>query len=524
MKKVFGLLGWIGVALVVAAVVIRFSKPEWAQWSPRLALAGLVVTLLYTATQWRDIARSFSSKGMRYGSISIASVLLVFGIIFAVNYIALTRSKRWDLTAGGQFSLSDQTKQILAGLKKPLTIQAFYAQSQNQTPSDLRDRLDGYTYQSKQVTVDYIDADRSPTEAQKAGITTVPTLVLNYDGRTEKATAADEQTVTNALKKVVEGKAKKIYFLQGHGEHDPAGSDPNGYSGISDAVKNDNFESAPLTLAQAGKVPDDASVIVIAGPQTDLLAPELDALRAYLKKGGKLLLMIDPPDKGTGPEPAGLIALARDWGVTLGNDIIVDASGLGQLLGTNASVPIAMPVQHPITNNFRVMTAFPLARSATPIDGGTNGHTAQKILQTSPQSWAESDIKGLYATGQPAEDVAKGDKAGPVSIAAAVSAPADAAPGAPADAPKPETRVVVVGDSDFAANRALGLQGNRELFLNISNWLAQQEDLIAIRPKDKNDRPITITADQGQTVYWFSLLVIPGLLLLNGVRIWWKKR
>jgi ABC-type uncharacterized transport system involved in gliding motility auxiliary subunit len=123
--------------------------------------------------------------------------------------------------------------------------------------------------------------------------------------------------------------------------------------------------------------------------------------------------------------------------------------------------------------------------------------------------------------------VAKGDKAGPISIAAAVSAPATDAPaqtGAAADAPKPESRVVVVGDSDFAANRALGIQGNRELFLNIANWLAQQEDLIAIRPKNADDRPITMTADQGQMVFWFTLIIIPALLFLNGVRVWWRKR
>jgi ABC-type uncharacterized transport system involved in gliding motility auxiliary subunit len=184
-----------------------------------------------------------------------------------------------------------------------------------------------------------------------------------------------------------------------------------------------------------------------------------------------------------------------------------------------------MPVQHAITNDFNVMTAFPLARSVTPIDGGVDGHTAQKFLQTSPQSWAESDVKGLYATGTPHEDLDKGDKAGPVSIAAAVSATvADAPASSDTSAPKPESRMVVVGDSDFATNRAVGIQGNRELFLNIANWLAQQEDLIAIRPKNPEDRPITMTADQGTMVFYLTMLIIPGLLFLNGIRVWWKKR
>jgi len=520
-KKVLGLLGWVGVALVVAAVIIRFWKPELAQWSPRLALAGLIVTALYTATQWRDIARSFSGRGVRYGSMSIGSVLLVLAILVGVNYIAKRQSKRWDLTAGGQFSLSDQTKQLLGSLKKPLTIQAFYVQ----TAGDLRDRLTDYTYLSKQVTVEYVDAERNPIEAQKAEIQSVPTLLVKYDGRTERTTSADEQAVANAMKKVIAGRTKKIYFLQGHGEHDLAGSDPTGYSGIADALKSDNFETAKLTLAQTGSIPEDATAVAVAGPKADVLPAELDAIRAFLKKGGKLLLLIDPPDKGTGPDPTSLIALARDWGIALGNDIVVDASGRGQRIGTDASVPIATALPHAITNDFRYFTAMPFARSVAPIDGGSNGHTAQKFLETSPQSWAESDLKGLFATGRPEMDVAKGDKTGPIAVASAVSAPVtDGAATPAAGAPKPETRMVVVGDSDFAGNGAIGVPGNREIFLNIANWLAQQEDLIAIRPKDKADSPITLTADQGWMVSIFTGLVIPGLLLLNGVRVWWKKR
>jgi ABC-type uncharacterized transport system involved in gliding motility auxiliary subunit len=520
-KRILGVLGWVGVALVVAAVVIRFSRPELQRWSQGLALGGLIVTALYTLTQWRDISRSFSGRGIRYGSMSIASVVLMLGLLVGVNYMAKRHNKRWDLTAGNQFSLSDQTKQILTKLAKPLKIQAFYAQNVD----EVRDTLDAYVYLSKQVAVDYVDAERNPTEAQKAEIRNVPTLLITYEGRTERAVSLDEQTVTNALKKVIEGTAKKLYFVQGHGEHDPTVNEPDGYGNVADALKFDNFESAPLQLAQAGKVPDDATVVVVGGPKKDLFPQEIDALRAFLKKGGKVLLLIDPPDKGTAPDTTGLIAFAHEWGIQLGNDLIVDASGMGRLFGMGPSVPIAMPVKHPITNNFpNEMTAFPIARSATPIEGGVNGHGALKFLETNPQSWAESDVKGLYATGRPEEDLAKGDKAGPIALGSAVTALADAPAGAPADAPKPESRMVVVGDSDFVANRALGLQGNREMFLNIANWLAQQEDLIAIRPKDKANRPVTLTADQGRTVWWFSLVIIPGLLLLNGVRVWWTRR
>jgi ABC-type uncharacterized transport system involved in gliding motility auxiliary subunit len=528
-KRFLGVLGWIGVLLVVVAVVLRFARPDLPQWYQRLALAGLVVTALYTLSQWRDIARSFQGRNVKYGSVAATGVVVVLGILVGINWISNRQNKRWDLTANNQFSLSEQTTQVLASLNQPLVIRTFYTGSS----TEYRDRLEEYAYQSKQVTTEYIDAERNPIEAQKYNITMVPTFVLEYAGRTERATSVDEQSLTNALKKVVEGRAKKIYFVQGHGERDPMASDPNGYSAISEALKTDNFEVAKLTLAQEGKVPDDATVVVIAGPTTDFLAPELDALRAFLKRGGKLHLMIDPPAKGAAPDPAGLIALAREWGAEVGNDLVIDASGLGQLIGTDASVPVAMPAPHAITDNFRVMSAFPLTRSVTPVTGTPGGPVAQKLLETSPQSWAESDVRGLYATNRPERNVEQGDKAGPVSIAVAASAPAaeaapppKPAPDAPdaGDAPKPETRVVIVGDSDFASNRAVGIQGNREIFLNMANWLAQQENLIAIRPKNPDERPLTMTADQQRMVFYFTMFIVPALLFANGVRVWWKKR
>jgi ABC-type uncharacterized transport system involved in gliding motility auxiliary subunit len=522
MKRVLGLLGWLGVLLVVAGVVLRFWKPE-LDWHQNLAIAGLAVTAIYALSQWRDIGRSFQGKNVRYGSLALGGIALVLAILAAVNYIASRQNKRWDLTASQQYTLSDQTRRILRDLKKPVSIRAYYTEG-DQT---LRDRLGEYEYVSGQVKVRYIDAIRSPVEAQQDKVTQVPTLIIEYDGRTERASSADEQSVSNALKKVIEGRTRKIYFVQGHGEHDTAAGDAMGYTQVAQWLANDNFEVAKLTLAQEGKVPDDATAVVIAGPKVDYLAAELDAIRAFLKRGGKLMMLLDPVEKADAPQLAGLIGLAREWAIEVGNNVVVDASGIGQLFGTNASVPIAMPVQHTITNQFGYMTAFPIARSVTPIDAGVDGKYAQKFLETSPKSWAETDLKTLYASGKTESNPDKGDKPGPVSIACASSA---AAPDAPApdpatpDAPKPETRVVVVGDSEFITNRFLEVQGNKTLFLNAANWVAQQESLIAIRPRDPEDRRISLTADQGQRILWVTLLIIPGLLFANAVRVWWKRR
>jgi ABC-type uncharacterized transport system involved in gliding motility auxiliary subunit len=331
------------------------------------------------------------------------------------------------------------------------------------------------------------------------------------------------------LKRLIEGKAKKVSLVQGHGEHDVTGTHQNtSYSAIQTALQSDNFDLAKLTLAQLSKVPDDATMVIIAGPKTDYLQTEMDALRGFLRRGGKLFMLLDPPDKADAPPLTNLIGLAKEWGIDVGNDLILDP--VGQQMAGSAGAPVAMPVQHPITEKLNQFTAYPLARSVTPIQGGTNGKLAQKLLETSPQSWAEVDFKPLLTSNssqpaKPTRDLDKGDKAGPVSIAAATSAAApDAPPAATADAPKQESRVVVVGDSDFISNRAINFGGNKDLFLNMANWLAQQENLIAIRSRDPEDRRLTMTQDQSDRMFYITVVIIPALLFLNGVWVWWKRR
>ena len=512
--------------MVFVAVAIRFGYPAKEQWAYYLAWGGLVCVLLYTLGQWREIAKVFSRRQARYGTLAGVSVLVVLGILIAINYIGSRQNKRWDLTANKQFSLSDQTKGIVAKLDAPMQMMVFAQEPEFQR---YRDKLNEYQYASKQVTTEYVDPDKKPTIAKQNQIQQYGTIVINYKGRTERVTTDNEQDVTNAIIKVVSGQQKKIYFTQGHGERDKDGSERDGYNAIAAALGRENYTLEKLVLAQQGAVPDDASVVIVAGPKIDFFPNEIDALKKYLDKQGKLLLMIDPPDKPDSPPVTNLIALAHDWGVDLGNDIVVDVSGMGRLIGTDASVPVvASYPSHAVTKNgsFSFLTAYPMARSATPVSGGVNGHTAQAFLETGPRSWAETDTKALLTTGQVKFDENK-DKKGPVTIGSAVSAAAAAPPTAKpedASAPKPETRVAVVGDSDFAANGGLGIQGNRDLFMNTVGWLSQQENLISIRPKDADDRRVTLTATQQANLNWLSLLVIPGFIFATGVYTWWRRR
>ncbi len=536
-NRIFGIIGWIGTALVFGAVAARFFTPPWGWWSDQyatyMAWAGLASVLLYMAGQWRDVANFYKGRGARYGTMSMVSIVVFLGILIAVNYLSIRQNKRWDFTANQIYSLSDQTIKVLKTLDAPVTFVVF----DKETNFDrFRDRLDEFTYHSTNVKTEYVDPDREPTRAKEAEIQAYGTILIQYKDRTERVTSAEEQALTNGLIKAVTGATRKVYFTQGHGEKDTAATDRTGLSTIAQALSSDNYAVETLVLVQQKTVPADATVVVIAGPSTDFFQPEIEALNTYVNAGGKVMVMLDPEAKaGVNTHPL-LVQFLADWGIRAGNDVVLDDSGMGQMLGTDASVPVAAQYPpHAISEGFRLITAYPMARSMTPIEGGSNSHTAQPLVNTSPQSWAEAELETLTGTGdaQVAYNADKGDKQGPITLGAAVSAAAitvpappasNGSPAAPDSERKPESRVVGFGDSDFAANFGLGIQGNRDFFMNAVNWLAQQENLIAIRPREPEDRRLTLTADQQQRIMLLCLFIIPGLVFASGVYTWWRRR
>lgn len=531
-NRIFSLIGWLGTALVFAAVAVRFLKPEWQQYASWGAWAGLACVLMYTLGQWREITASFSQRQTRLGTIAATSVLIVLGILVAVNWISNRRNKRWDLTATHEYTLSEQSRKLLQTLDAP--VKAIVFARELDFPR-FRDSLGEYEYASKnKLTTEYIDADKKPMLASQYKVQSYNTVVFEYKGRTERVVSdsANESDLTNALIKVISGQQKKIYFTQGHGEKDTAETENRGYSRIAAALGSENYAVDKLVLAQQKDVPADATVVVIAGPRADLLQNEVDALKRFLQKGGKLGVFLDPPERADSPPQTNLLALLKEWDVEPGNNLVIDP--ISSVSGTGGAYPaVASYPRHPITEGFnRVITMYPLVRSVTPIAATSGGKSAQTFIETSPQSWAESDLRGLFAN-QPAEkDESKGDKPGPVSIGVAVSAPAPEAPTPPPPQgtdnnnppPKPETRLAVVGDSDFVVNNAMQIEGNRDLFVNIMSWLSQQENLISIRPRQPEDRRVTMTEDQQRLTLWLSLLIIPGAIMAAGIFTWWKRR
>jgi ABC-type uncharacterized transport system involved in gliding motility auxiliary subunit len=525
MAKIAAILGWIGTALVVVALGLRFLKPEWDQYRTYTAWVGLVLILVYLVAQWRESATGASARQTKLGTMSVVSVLAMLAILTAVNYLGVRQNKRWDLTANQVFSLSDQTLKVLQGLDAPATLTVFDVAANFDR---FRDRLEEYTYRARNLSVDYVDIDRNPARAKAANVQTAGTMVLEYKGRVERITTLEEQDIANAFIKATTGQERKVYFVQGHGEKDPAATDRLGYSSVADALKGDNYAFEKLVLAQSPAVPDGASAVVIAGPQTDSFPAEVEALKKYLAKGGSVFAMLDPGEKpGQGMLP-NLTGFLKEWGIEVGDDVVVDASGVGQIFGAGPTVPVAASYpSHPITERFNLMTAYPLARSISTTT--VEGKTAQPVIETSAQSWAEKDLGGLVGGQEVSLDTTKGDRQGPITLAAAVTAAAPEAPDVAAPAggeapPKPDSRVFVMGDSDFAANYGLGIQGNRDLFLNALGWLSRQEGLIAVRPRSPEDRRLTLTADQLNRIAILSIFLIPAAIFGLGIYTWWRRR
>jgi ABC-type uncharacterized transport system involved in gliding motility auxiliary subunit len=357
--------------------------------------------------------------------------------------------------------------------------------------------------------------------------------VIERAGKREKVSNDSEQDITNALIKVTRDAKKTVCFVEGEGERDIDDGADAGFSAVKSALGKSQYETKKVLLAREPSVPAECTVMVVAGPQHDLLPNEIDALRRFAKGGGKVLVMAEPELKRATPN---LDALAKEWNVELGKDIVVDVSPASQIFGTGPLTPIAASYPfHEITKDFRVMTAFHTARSAEAGKATVEGVTTQNIVQTAPASWAETDL----TLKEPIEMNEGKDRKGPISLGTVATIKASPAPSpspAPGSSPSPspspgeeppsppEGRVAVFGDSDFASNALLGFQGNQDFFLNTVAWLAQDADLISIRPKEPEDQRMFLTRQQQQNVLIVALLLIPGAFVVMGIATWWKRR
>ncbi len=523
MKRFTLLLSPLGLLVIIgAAAWSRAGKTlpgQEAYWM----YAGAFLVLLHIALRFEDIAKAIGRRQMKYGANTLALTAVVLGILGAVNYLAFRNTKKWDLTKGQRYSLSDQTRKILGSLQGDVKILYFQRAANLGTGAD---HLKLYADASPRIKTEVVDPVANPARARDYDISAVPTLVVERESRREKISNDSEQEITNALIKITRESKKTVCFVSGEGERDIDDVAEAGFSGAKSALGKSQYETKKFVLLQEGKIPADCTVLVVAGPQKDPLPPAIDAIRSHVKVGGKALILIEPELKESFPN---LQALLKEWNLETSKDVVLDVSLQSQLSGTGPLTPLAAKYPyHEITRDFRFATAFHTARSLKAGSAAGSGVHAQNLVETSEASWAESDL----SLKEPVELSDSKDQKGPVSLGAVATIEIASASPAPSPSPtpeaapekKPEGRVVAYGDSDWASNAFLGFPGNQDLFVNSVAWLAQDVDLISIRAKEPDDQRLFLTREQQQNVFILSLVFLPGAFVVLGILAWWRRR
>ena len=502
-RQLFKHIGLAGLLLLVAGY-LRYSIQEtMGPLNKGLLIAGGAMVVAGVVLNWTSIRAYFRRRSARLGANTAAITGGFVVILGLLNFVGYRHHKRVDLTTEKLYSLSDQTRKIASGLQKDVRIIKF----DKRDDTELRDLVKEYRDASHRITYERVDPEVSPELAKQYNVTTRGEAVVVSGDRSEHLQGQTEQELTNAILKVTRDKLKSICFVEGHNEKQLTSPAAEGYQTVDRLMKNENYQTRTVNLVTSNQVPSDCDVLVEAGPKQALFPQEAEMVGKYLDGGGKVMFLIDPD---TDP---GLADLLKKWDTGLGDDIVVDVSGVGRLFGTGPAVPLVRDYgSHPVTKDLsNGMTFFPLARSVSTA-GGSSDVSTTELLKTSEDSWAETDMNELK-TGRVKFDEGK-DKKGPVNLGVAASKKVG----------EKEARLVVIGDSDFATNNFVRLQSNGDLFMNAISWLAQDEDLISIRPKDQTNRSVTMTASQQSTFFWLTLLFMPGVVLASGIYMWWKRR
>ncbi len=486
-----------------------------------------------------------SARSTRLGT-SAAGILLAAAVFLGVNYLAMRHWKRFDWTHTQIYSLSETTKKILDGLKQPVTVTVFMTPSSSPALfPDVKELLARYQARSSRIEVEYLDPQRNPARAQalvnEAGIKENTVVFRSGDRKdyVEESKLADfdfagmgmgggqpsvkafkgEQAFTSAILSVTEARRPKVYFSKGHGEGATDSSERmRGFADAKEILERSNMTVGAWDSLGKDNLPPDADLVIVAGPRTAFLEPEAGALEKYLAGGGHALLLLDPilPGPGAPPADLGFGGLLAKYGIKLGDDLVVDPTNALPMVGAETLLANRYG-SSPIVSSLSaegLPVIFPLARSVTKAEKPPEGLAETMLVETSPDGWGETNLKNLDAGIKKEKD----DTPGPVSIAVALSAADDKK----ADSRAP--RLVVIGNSRFAANGAIENGANGMLFANAAHWLAGNEKQIGIAPKTPAQSSLSLTEAQVARIGWAAIAGLPGLAILLGLWVWYRRR
>ena len=537
------LLGFLALIFLLGAFAAYLLAATAFFWI--LFVIGLGALVAFGALNARHVTTFFVSRQARYGANVALSIVGIVGIMVIINIVVGQRfDLTADLTADKLYTLSDQTKNILRGLNREVKALAFFsdnpddARLQNQLAFG-RDLLGRYARETNKLEVEFIDPGADPQTKDMYGIEFDGTVVFESGQKREQVTAVDEQKFTSAIMMVVRDEIKRIYFLVGHEERGIDVFDDRGYQQAKEGLEKQNYAVETLALATEADVPPDCGALVIAAPKTAMLPHEVGAVSRFLKRNGKLLLMFEPSIVFAEDPNQELIGLMDKWGVGVANDYVLVFDPRFSYFFVGPEAPLIRQFEfHDVTRYVR-SAIFQTTRSVTPKDVNSANLSVKSLAKT-PETvgvcWGETE-RGTDGALMPVTEATytEGvDTPPPVSLAVAVEltddnerAEEDVA-SEKSEVVKPSetrTRIVVFGDADFASNAYFNRTHGGALFLNAINWLTLEEDLIAIRPVDLSQRALRrMTASEAGLVQMTSIFLIPILVFIIGVAVWWRRR
>jgi len=541
MQRTIPFLAPLGLAVALGAWIVQQLRPLPGGLGPWLA-AGLALVVVHLLMRWEDVARALGSRQTKYGASSVLFSLAFLGILGLGNFLVQKHTKRWDLTKTQRYSLQEPTLKLLAGLKDDVSILYFQTKDGlgdgRNALGDARDQMRAWELASPHIRVEYINPLVDAQKQREYDIKLVPTLILKRGARTERISGSSEQDLANAILKVTREGQKTVCFLEGEGEVNPDEGDPRG-RGLSEgkkALEALQYKTKKFMLLRDNQVPADCSAVVVAAPQADLPVPAVDGLRQYVTAGGKLLVLLEPEFKD--PQP-NLRALLAEWNLIAGQDLVLDLFAARKFADRAGPETLVTSVSGSEEATRDLIAFHPVFHTARSIEAGTEGKPgieARKLVWVDETAWKQLDFSDQALRSLQSASLRSQLTTVNVAALATIKAPSPAPTPTPTAVPgstplpdtetkTPEGRVIAMGDADFATNALYAMPGNSDLFENSVAWLAQDSDLISIRPKEQQEEGRLIIPDgQMLLLILFALAGLPGLFVVLGIATWWRRR
>jgi len=442
-------------------------------------------------------------------SSAIYSVLVLIAAVL-VAFLSMRFGFERDLSHANGASLSPASIALLKTLDSPVEV-VSYASKQGGLRAIIADFVDRYRRAKPDVSLRFVDPDADPQAMRVAGVTVDGEFDIRYRDRSERLKVLSETEFSNALLRLSRARERIVAFLEGDGERQPLGKANADLGTFVSGLADRGLRAVPLPLANTGKVPENADLVVVANPRVALAPAVANELLDYVDRGGNLLWLTEPD------ENAGLDALAKSLAIRVLPGTVVDASGTAFGLSDPSFVALAKYPPHAITKGFLLTALLPQPAALAQL---ADAHWDVKpILRSSDKSWNETGHipKAGEAGDTIRQDADAGEIPGPLDLGFALSR----------ISPRPdrkEQRVVVIGDGDFLSNSFLGNGGNRELGQRVFDWLNGDDDQITVPDKSAPDRTLSLTQAELGALSVVFLVGLPLVLAASGMLIWWRRR